>query len=50
MGVSNDLKNLHWRNPFSLAYRVEAMIPVEVGIPSLQHETFNKDENHALMS
>ena len=35
--------------PFSLAYGVEAMIPVEVDIPSLQRETYNQDENHALM-
>ena len=33
-----------------MAYGVEAMIPVEVGIPSLRCETYNKDENHALMS
>ena len=36
--------------PFCLAYGVEAMIPVEVGIPSLRHETYNPDENRALMS
>ena len=24
------------------------MIPVEVGIPSLQRETYNQEENHAL--
>ena len=35
--------------PFSLAYGVEAMIPVEVGIPSLWGETYNPEENHALM-
>ena len=35
--------------PFSLAYGVEAMIPMEVGIPSLWHETYNPEENHALM-
>ena len=26
------------------------MILVEVGIPSLQRETYNQDENHTLMS
>ena len=35
--------------PFSLAYGVEAMSPVEVGIPSLRSETYNPEENHALM-
>ena len=34
--------------PFSLAYRVKAMIPMEVGIPSVQRETYNLEENHAL--
>ena len=33
---------------FSLAYGVEAMIPVEVGVPSLRHETYNQEENFAL--
>ena len=33
---------------FSLAYGVEAMIPVEVGIPSLRHKTYDLEENHAL--
>ena len=36
--------------PFSLAYGVEAMIQVEVGIPSLRRETYDKRENHTLMS
>ena len=34
--------------PFSLAYGVEAMIPVEVGIPSLRRNTYNQEENFAL--
>ena len=34
---------------FSLAYGVEAMIPVEIGVPSLQCENYNPEENHALM-
>ena len=34
---------------FSLAYRVKAIIPVEVGIPSLWRKTYNLEENHALM-
>ena len=34
--------------PFSLAYRIEVMIPVEVGFPSLRHETYDLEENHAL--
>ena len=34
--------------PFSLAYRVEAMISVEIGVPSLRRETYNQEENFAL--
>ena len=30
---------------FSLAYRVEAIIPVEVGIPFLRLETYDREEN-----
>ena len=37
------------KTPFSLAYGVEAMIPVEVGIPSLRRETYNPEKNHALL-
>ena len=50
MGVLDNLKNPTGETPFSLAYGVEAMIPVEVGIPSLRRETYAKDKNHALMS
>ena len=34
--------------PFSLAYEIEVMIPVEVGIPSLRCVTYDQEENHAL--
>ena len=34
--------------PFSVAYGVEAMISVEVGIPSLQRETYDQEKNYAL--
>ena len=34
--------------PFSLAYGVEAMIPVEIRVPSLRRETYNQEENFAL--
>ena len=34
--------------PFSLAHRIEVMILVEVSIPSLWHETYDLQENHAL--
>ena len=34
--------------PFSLAYGVEAMIPMKIRVPSLRRETYNQDENFAL--
>ena len=34
--------------PFSLAYGVEAMIPVEIEVPSLRREAYNQEENFAL--
>ena len=34
--------------PFSLAYTVEAMIPVEIGVPSLRRDMYNQEENFAL--
>ena len=34
--------------PFLLTNELEAMIPVEVGIPSLRCETYDLEENHAL--
>ena len=37
------------KTPFSLAYGVEAMITVEVDIPSLRCETYNQEENHTIM-
>ena len=33
--------------PFSLAYRIKAIIPVEIGVPSLRRETYNQEENFA---
>ena len=34
--------------PFSLACGVEAMIPIEIGVPSLRRETYNQEKNFAL--
>ena len=56
---ADELPNLLWayrttsrtstgETPFLLAYGVEVMIPLEVGIPSLRCETYDQEENHAL--
>ena len=33
--------------PFSVAYGVEAIIPLEIGVPSMRRETYNQEENFA---
>ena len=56
--LSNELPKVLWayrttsrtstgETPFSMAYRIEVMIPVEVGLPSLWRETYDLEENHA---
>ena len=35
--------------PFALAYGCEAMLPIEVEVPTRRHETYNQEENHALL-
>ena len=36
-------------SPFSLVYGAEAMIPVEIGEPSLHRELYDPDQNHQNM-
>ena len=36
--------------PFSLVYGAYAMIPVEIGEPSLRQELYDPDQNHQNMS
>ena len=36
------------KTPFLMAYGVEVVIPVEVGIPFLRQETYNQEENFVL--
>ena len=48
MGLQNDLSDHYGRNPFSVAYEVEAIIPMEIGLPFLRRETYNQEENFAL--
>ena len=50
MGLQNDFTNSTGETPFSLAYGVEAMIPVEIEGPSLRRETYNQEENFALQN
>ena len=34
--------------PFSLAYEIEVIIPIEIGVPSLRRETYILEENFTL--
>ena len=40
-------RTLTGETPFSMAYDVEAMVPVEVRVPSLRREMYNQEENFA---
>ena len=48
MGLQTTSRTLTGETPFSLAYGVEAMIPVEIRVPSLRRGTYNQEENFAL--
>ena len=36
--------------PFSLAYGVDAVVPVELGIPTFRIENFNEEDNDVLLA
>ena len=40
----------HWRNPFSMAYGIEAMISAEVKVPSFLYECYDEATNHSLLA
>ena len=49
MDIQNDTLNSTRETPFSLTYRVEAMIPLEIGLPTLRIEEFDlKNIEHTL--
>ena len=49
MDIQNDTLNSTRETPFSLTYRVEAMIPLEIGLPTLRIEEFDlKNNEHTL--
>ena len=35
--------------PFSISYRVEAIIPLEIGFPTLRTQSFNPSDNDELL-
>ena len=42
-------RTLTGHTPFALAYRCEAMLPVEVEVPTRRREAYDQDVNHGLL-
>ena len=38
-----------WETHFSMTYRVEVVIPLELGFPTLRTDQFNVEENNRLL-
>ena len=49
MGLPNDCSKCHRRDPFSLAFGVEAVVPVETEVPTYRVDTFDEKENDEAM-
>lgn len=45
MGILDYIENFYGRTPFNFAFRIKAMILVEMGILSLHVDSFNKHNN-----
>ncbi|XP_042944642.1 uncharacterized protein LOC122278528 [Carya illinoinensis] len=49
MGIQNNRKDLNRRMPFALAFGSEAVVPVEIGMPTHQILHFNQRENGGVL-
>ena len=47
MGVSDDSKDTHWRDPFQLAYGTDAVIPTVIGLTSYLVQNYMEEKNEA---
>ena len=45
MGLPDNPQNCHGRNPFTLAFGHEAVIPAEIGVTTHRTEYFNEEQN-----
>ena len=52
MGIQNDSKNSHRRNPFQLTYGTEAVIPIEIGVTTWRtnHHDEGSNDNQSWMN
>ena len=43
-------RNSSGETPFSLTYRVEVVIPLEVGLPTLRSEEYDQENNELMLA
>ena len=49
MGISNHSLQVNLRNPYSMSYGAEAVIPIETGFLTLRTQSFNSSDNDELL-
>ena len=49
MGISDDSKDIDWRDQFRLTYGADAVIPAEVGLTSYRVQNYMEDKNEEAM-
>ena len=45
LDVQNHASQIYWRDPFSMTYGAEAVIPLETGFPMSKTSSFNLSDN-----
>ena len=45
IGILYNVADFYRRDPFSLAYGMEAVIPANLEVPSFRHENYNEEAN-----
>ena len=49
MGISNHSLQVNLRNPYSMSYGAEAVIPIETSFLTLRTQSFNSSNNDELL-
>ena len=49
LDISNHTLQINEETPFSTTYRAEAIIPLEIGFPTLRTSSFNPSNNNELL-
>lgn len=50
IGVPHYSEKIDWRNPFSMTYGSEAVIPLKTGLPTMRTDQFDSSKNEQLLS